>query len=176
MTKKFENLEYLKSGNPRQKRVYHVLTKNHILEKLNVYNPILVGTIPIEIDIKKSDLDIICCYKNKDEFAKHITENFGLFQKFRIRQTNKFDSPAVIAGFKTDGFEIEIFGQNIPVKQQNAYRHIIIENKLLTEKSEPFKKEIIRLKKQGIKTEPAFAAVMGLKGDPYEELLKFEIL
>ncbi|MCD6090725.1 MAG: DUF4269 domain-containing protein [Bacteroidales bacterium] len=29
--------------------------------------------------------------------------------------------------FKTDNFEIEIFGQNIPTEKQNTYRHMLIE-------------------------------------------------
>ncbi len=41
-------------------------------------------------------------------------------------------------------------------------------------KSKAFRQEIIALKKQGYKTEPAFAMALGLKGDPYyKELLNY---
>lgn len=71
-----------------------------------------------------------------------------------------------------EGFPIEIFGQNKPTTQQNAYLHMVAEYKILQEKGEKFKQKIIELKKQGIKTEPAFGMLLGLE-NPYEDLLKF---
>jgi len=56
----FTKLDYLKIGNEKQKRAYEILTKYKIFEKLDNYSPLLTGTIPIEIDIESSDLDIIC--------------------------------------------------------------------------------------------------------------------
>lgn len=73
-----------------------------------------------------------------------------------------------------DGFEIEIFGQTIPTKQQFAYRHMMVEHNLLNKYGEVFRQQIIELKRQGHKTEPAFAIALNLTGDPYMELLKFE--
>jgi hypothetical protein len=55
----FTRIDYLKDGNERQKKAYEVLTKYRIFEKLKDYSPILAGTVPIEIDINGSDLDII---------------------------------------------------------------------------------------------------------------------
>lgn len=77
----FTTLDYLRAGNERQKRAYEILTKYKIFEVLDYYSPILAGTIPIEIDIDGSDLDIICEVKNKVEFEKfliQIFENFDL--------------------------------------------------------------------------------------------------
>jgi hypothetical protein len=71
-------------------------------------------------------------------------------------------------------FEIELFGQQVPTTKQMAYRHLIVEHNLLLQHGEIFRQLIIELKKQGCKTEPAFAIALGLKGDPYMELLKFE--
>lgn len=48
---------------------------------------------------------------------------------------------------------------------------MIAEYKILQAKGEEFKQKIIELKKQGIKTEPAFGMLLGLE-NPYEELLK----
>ncbi|RZK33633.1 MAG: DUF4269 domain-containing protein, partial [Pedobacter sp.] len=81
---------------------------------------------------------------------------------------------AVKSNFLIEDFEIEIFGQNISTQQQHAYRHMLIEHKILLEKGEAFRQQIIQLKKQGFKTEPAFAKLLGLEGDAYEELLKVE--
>jgi hypothetical protein len=84
------------------------------------------------------------------------------------------NEPTIIASFFIEDFEIEIFGQNIPVQQQSGYRHMIIEYNLLLQFGEEFRKNIIDLKRQGFKTEPAFAELFGLSGDPYQALLDFE--
>lgn len=168
----FLNISYLQSGNEKQVKAYQVLTDNRVLEKLAAYKPILVGTIPINIDIENSDLDIICEVSDNDEFVDQLTAVFGSQKDFSVIESAKFN--AIKATFKIEGFEIEIFGQNKPATQQNAYRHMLIEYKLLLENGEAFRQEIISLKKQGYKTEPAFAKLLGMKGNAYEELLKLD--
>jgi len=49
---------------------------------------------------------------------------------------------------------------------------MIVEKKLLEISGESARKQIIKLKKLGLKTEPAFAKYFNLKGDPFDELLK----
>jgi hypothetical protein len=49
---------------------------------------------------------------------------------------------------------------------------MITEYRILLEKGEAFRSQIVELKRQGMKTEPAFALLLGLEGDPYLELLK----
>lgn len=170
----FDNIEYLLHGNDRQQQAYSVLTNNQVLSKIKQFDPILAGTVPIGIDIENSDLDIICCFADKNEFFKTITDNFRNEKNFTIKEQPNFDTIAIVANFFLDSFEIEIFGQNKPTKQQFAYRHMLIEYKLLNQYGENFRKKIIELKKQGYKTEPAFAIALGLSGCPYTELLKFE--
>ncbi|WP_293785046.1 DUF4269 domain-containing protein [uncultured Pedobacter sp.] len=169
----FLNISYLQSGNEKQKKAYQVLTENKALEKLAPYQPILVGTIPINIDIESSDLDIICYVEDKITFTKTLTNHFQNERGFKITGNPTFKS--IKANFFIDGFEFEIFGQAIPAIKQNAYRHMLIEYQLLLEKGEAFRQEIISLKKQGYKTEPAFAKLLGIEGNAYEELLKLEI-
>ncbi|KQM78816.1 diadenosine tetraphosphate hydrolase [Pedobacter sp. Leaf216] len=166
----FIEISYLKHGNERQKQAFRILTDNKILAKLYAYHPILVGTIPINIDIENSDLDVICEVSDKAEFNAELKALFGTEKGFTISESLKFD--AIKANFIVDNFEIEIFGQNKPTTQQNAYLHMLVEHKLLLEKGEAFRQEIITLKQKGYKTEPAFAKLLGLEGDPYQELLK----
>jgi len=170
----FDNIAYLQFGNDRQQEAYFTLMNSQVFLKLNAFDPILVGTIPINIDIENSDLDIICCFANKEDFLKTISDNFGNEDNFTIREQQSSNNSAIVANFLMDNFEIEVFGQNIPTKQQFAYRHLIVEYNLLNKFGEEFRQEIIELKKQGLKTEPAFAKILGLTGDPYIELLKFE--
>ncbi|SIT23767.1 protein of unknown function [Chryseobacterium ureilyticum] len=169
----FTRIDYLKTGNERQKRAYEVLIKYRVFEKLKLYSPILAGTVPIEIDIAGSDLDLIC--EVNLEFEEEFLDDL-MFSKF-IPYDVEVEYPiingekCITLNFILEEFPIEIFGQNKPTTQQNAYLHMIAEHKILQEKGEEFKHKIIELKKQGIKTEPAFGMLMNLE-NPYEDLLK----
>jgi len=165
----FLNLAYLKSGNQKQQSAYQILNENRIIEQLAEFKPILVGTIPINIDIDSSDLDIICYVQDKEKFRQSLLTYFQYEKGFKISENQTLN--ALKANFFIEDFEIEIFGQNIPTTEQNAYRHMIIEHQLLLENGEDFRLQIIELKKQGYKTEPAFAKLLSLSGDAYEALL-----
>lgn len=170
----FKNIDYLGRGNAKQKRAYEVLTKNGVMISLQEFAPILTGTIPINIDLETSDLDIVCYFIDRGSFEKLVVREFGHADRFKIWENSSQESLAIVANFFIDGFEIEIFGQNIPTDKQRAYRHMLIEHKLLVEGGDKFRKRIIELKEKGYKTEPAFALELGLEGDPYEALLKLD--
>lgn len=171
----FTKIDYLKNGNERQKRAYEVLKRYQIFEKLKDYSPILAGTIPIEIDIEESDLDIICevDLNFEEDFLEELSFKKIVPAETEITVENIMieNEKAIVMNFRLEEFSIEIFGQNRPSTEQNAYRHMIAEYKILQEKGNDFKKKIIELKKQGIKTEPAFGILLNLK-NPYEDLLK----
>lgn len=167
----FTTIDYLKSGNVRQRKAYEVLSGYRIFEKLKACSPVLAGTIPIGIDIEGSDLDVICQIKDEIEFEKLLMNSFSEFdikiESFEINGEN-----AVTGQFMLEGFLVEIFGQDKPAVEQNAYRHMMAEYRILQERGDDFKNRIIELKKQGIRTEPAFGILLGLD-HPYEDLLKF---
>ncbi|WEK69782.1 MAG: DUF4269 domain-containing protein [Candidatus Chryseobacterium colombiense] len=172
----FTTIDYLKEGNERQKKAYEVLLKYKIFEKLSNYSPLLAGTVPIGIDIEGSDLDIICEVDPRFEedfldiimFSKLIPGGGDVKVEYPILNGEK----CITLNFILEDFPIEIFGQNKPSIDQNAYRHMITEHKILQEKGKDFKQKIIELKKKGIKTEPAFGMLLGLE-NPYEDLLKY---
>lgn len=166
----FKSLAYLKIGNPKQRAAYDVLTGSAIMDALRDFDPILVGTIPIEIDIDSSDLDIICEIGDAEEFVAHLEIEFGRYEGFRA-VVNSYS--CVVANFYVGGFEIEIFGQTMPTTQQNAYLHMLVEYAVLQERGEVFRAQIVELKRSGMKTEPAFARLLGLPGDPYAALLEY---
>ena len=168
----FEDISYLLKWNDKQRRAYETLKKYRVLDLLQKFDPILTGTIPINMDIDTSDLYISCCYSDKNEFIDAVKHSFSHEKQFVLRESSEFNS--VMCNFWLDDFELEVFGQSIPTKQQHAYRHMLIEHQLLEERGEAFRQEIMALKKQGYKTEPAFGIALGLKGNPYEQLFKFE--
>ncbi|MCG9972772.1 DUF4269 domain-containing protein [Christiangramia crocea] len=173
MREDFKNIEYLKTGNSKQKEVYRILKDNLILEKLAKYSPILVGTIPIRIDIENSDLDIICFSRNLEKFETDVKANFSKENQFMISIKNINKRKSVVAKFRLENYDFEIFGQNIPTDQQDAFLHMIKENEILKNRDTEFRRSIIELKRSGLKTEPAFAKLLDIKGDPYSGLLNY---
>ncbi|WP_343705617.1 DUF4269 domain-containing protein [Flavobacterium sp.] len=171
----FKNISYLKTGNLKQQAAFHILTKHQVLENLAEFDPILVGTIPINIDIENSDLDIVCYWKNKSDFIARIKYLFEKENRFSIREIIIDNQESIVANFFIEAFEIEIFGQNIPTELQNGYRHMVIEDQILSSKDENFRLEIIKLKEKGIKTEPAFGLLLGLNGNVYQKLLDYKV-
>ncbi|MEN2400872.1 DUF4269 domain-containing protein [Flavobacterium sp. MC2016-06] len=170
----FTNIDYLQTGNLKQIRAFEILTQNKILLNLAEFDPILAGTIPINIDIENSDLDIVCFWTNKTDFTAKLKSVFGNESEFKIIEITIDNQESIVANFRIEEFEIEIFGQNIPSKNQNGYKHMVIEYKILQQKGDEFRLAIINLKRNGCKTEPAFAFLLDLKGNPYSELLEYQ--
>ncbi|MCD7899157.1 MAG: DUF4269 domain-containing protein [Bacteroides sp.] len=168
---KFDNIEYLKTGTNDQQVVYNILKKNQIFTILKDFTPILAGTFPININIPGSDLDIICEFHNNEKFKEIILKYFSQMSQFTLLSYEVRNYDVLQANFILEGFEIEIFGQNRPVKEQNAYRHMIVEYLILQRKGKAFRQKILNLKLEGLKTEPAFAETLLLSGDPYQAIL-----
>lgn len=170
---KFHNINYLAKGSETQKLAFKTLTDNNIMAILKPYAPVLAGTIPIDIATETSDLDILCCFTSTDDFYNYLIHNFGKNENFKITISEINSEISVIATFKTTHFTIEIFGQSVPVINQFGYKHMIAEYNILKARGYTFRNEVIALKKAGYKTEPAFAQLLGLTGNPYLELLKY---
>ncbi len=166
------DIDYLRFGSEKQKRAYNAIYDLGIMNDLSDYTPVLCGTIPIEVDIECSDLDIIMEVNNFKKFETRINALYNGKKDFLLKSTIIRNIPIIKANFIFEGFEFELFGQAQPVQQQYAYLHMIIEQTLLKQ-FPTLKEEVIRLKQQGFKTEPAFCNILGLKGDPYERLIEF---
>lgn len=165
------DISYLRRGNERQQAAHAALTSLGVMADLGAYGSVLCGTIPLGVDLPESDLDIICEARDLGGFTARVTALYGGIEGFAVRQNVHQGLPAVIAGFTYGGFAFELFGQPRPAREQNAYRHMVAEARLLA-LAGPTAAEAIRgLKASGLKTEPAFAAYFGLEGDPYAVLL-----
>lgn len=170
---KFDHIAYLLEGTTVQRAAHQVLSSIQIFPLLAAFNPLLVGTIPIDIAVEKSDLDIICEAKDLDHFQQTLASLFSNYEQFTCTETLIQGIRTILANFYVAGFEIEIFGQDVPVKMQNGYRHMIKEYEILTNRGHEFRDKVIALKTKGIKTEPAFAQLLKIEGDPYEGLLSY---
>ncbi|MBN1966789.1 MAG: DUF4269 domain-containing protein [Anaerolineae bacterium] len=164
---------YLLRGNARQRDAHATLSKLGIFDTLGAYQPVLVGTVPLDVDIPRSDLDVICAAHNLAIFEQSVRAAYGHLRGFCVRRREDgSDQPAIVANFSFNHWMVEIFGQPRPVTEQRAYRHMVIEARLLALAGEPARAAIRSLKQGGLKTEPAFARCFNLVGDPYRRLLE----
>ncbi|MCI4671531.1 MAG: DUF4269 domain-containing protein [Bacteroidia bacterium] len=169
----FDELAYLKSGSIAQHMAYEDLMLDGLWDLLEGYKPRLCGTIPLGIQTAKSDLDIICEAVDLDEFFDFLNVKLSNRNGGEVKKRYKRGLLSVIAQFEGKHYPIEIFCQNLPVEEQFAYRHMLIEHRLLEREGDKFKQAIIGLKEKGYKTEPAFSQLLGLDGDPYLALLAY---
>jgi hypothetical protein len=171
MQKDWRDLTYLLRGTATQQAAYQALEALRVFPLLRAFDPVLAGTIPLDVDIPGSDLDIVCEAEEGDAFAQCLHDAFGHCVGFALRRDILKGLPTVIAQFTSQGFPVEIFGQPLPMTAQSAFRHMVVEERLLRHGGEEMRQKIRHLKRQGLKTEPAFAAIFALAGDPYDILL-----
>lgn len=153
-------------------KVFHALKSSNILKCLKEFYPFLVaGTFPLDINVEKSDLDILLSSEDLSLVKNIILENFKNFLIFKCNQSLVQNEQALITSFSYHGISIEIFCQQIPSVLQKGYLHFLIEERLLKLGGLEFKQKVKAARIHGLKTEPAFAKVLDLKGDSFEELL-----
>lgn len=144
-----------------------------ILSVLSVYDPLLVSSVCLDIDTPQSDLDIICEVHDLPEFERDVSAMYGNWSRFTIRRSIA-NPKATVCQFFTPAFQIEIYGEPLPVEQQNGYRHMIQIERAIRLGGSVFREKLRALKLRGMKTEPALASLLALEGDPYEGVLRLE--
>jgi hypothetical protein len=173
--REWRDISYLKDGTERQRSAFANLQESGVLERLRGYDPVLVITVCLDIDIPSSDLDIICEATDRSAFAAFLVSAFGSREGFVVRRSER-EEPAVVAQFFHAGWEYEVFGQGIPVERQNAFRPLIQIERVLSCGGASWREKIRALKQAGMKTEPALATSLALAGDPYQAVLALEAL
>jgi hypothetical protein len=122
-----------------------------------------------------SDFDVICCCPDLVRFERALgTAMIELGLPSPCPRRVELSPEASVTDFAYDGLAIELFCQAIPVYQQHGFRHMLIEGRLLRLASQQLRERVLALREAGLKTEPAFAKVLGLDGDPYGALLDLE--
>lgn len=172
----FEDPSYLMRGSEKQQQAFNALSVIGVFTTLAAFTPVLAGTVPLGIDTDESDLDILCQYHDKDIFAGTLNRCYGHYPDFKLWEKEIAGGTAVVASFIASGFVIEVFGQNQPVREQYGYLHLVKEAEILTIMGNDFRESVIKLKKLGSKTEPAFAKLLKLQGDPYKALLAVDTM
>ncbi len=175
MTRNWRDLTYLQNGTAKQQTAARAIEQSAVLQRLQAFDPVLAGTIPLDIDIGDSDLDIVCeCY-DLELFAEIARSFYADCEEYQEARMPVQAVPTCLVSFFAHGFWFELFAQPRPVEQQNAYRHMIIEHRLLQLAGPKARQHIRQLKQNGLKTEPAFASYFHIPGaDPYQALLALE--
>lgn len=158
--------------------LYKALKNSKVFNILSEYDLELAGTFPLGIYTKNSDVDLIVGLKNLNleilELETLLRFNFPEVKIEKEESINK-GLRSVTFSFEFENVRFEIFCQEKLAVQQDAYQHFLVEEKILKySPSELILNQIKALRAQGLKTEPAFAKVLGLQGDCYQELLTLQ--
>lgn len=165
-------LKHLQQGDGMQRAAARSVKQTRILKLLEPYTPLIVGTLPIDVHLPGSDLDIICQVKARATFAALLVRQFGKRPHFALRRTTLQKRPAIVCRFGHRDTLFEIVGMPIKTPSQRAYVHLMVEADLLNVGGRAARAAIRRLKHRGLKTEPAFAEYFGLGGKPYHAIAK----
>jgi Domain of unknown function (DUF4269) len=126
----------------------------------------VVGALPLGLAVADSDIRVVCHAADTGRFAQAVSTYFHDAQGFRLTLWTSADR-AVVARFESYGWRIKIFGSSERVHDQVTWRHFEVERRLLALDGEGLRSAVMTLRAQGLKTEPAFAEVLKLPGDPY---------
>lgn len=149
------------------------LADSWVLIALAAFDPHVAGTPPLGLDLPDSDIDILCHAPDADAFCAIAWPVFAGCQGFAMRQWCSGGRP-VIVRFRTCGWVFELFASAEPVVAQAGWRHFAVERRLLDLGGDRLRDAVMAARREGLKTEPAFAKILGLPGDPYAAMLAIE--
>jgi len=153
-TPDFRTIAYLQGGTSRQRAAYDALTALGVMKTLAAYDARLAGTIPLDVDIPGSDLDIICqvAAAQSEGFARLLRWEYEHLPGFTLARKQRYGRTVSLCDFTFREFPIQIYGSPEPVTRQRAWVHMIAEAHLLAQ-AKPEEKEAVRaLKRAGMKT------------------------
>lgn len=147
------------------------LEDSGVLTALAAFDPHVAGTPPLGLDLPDSDIDVLCHATDADAFCRIVWSAFAAYEGFAMHQWRSGGRP-VIARFRAQGWAFELFASAEPVVAQAGWRHFMVERRLLGLGGDRLRDAVTAARREGLKTEPAFAKVLGLPGDPYAALLE----
>ncbi|MBS7544434.1 DUF4269 domain-containing protein [Ancylobacter oerskovii] len=100
-----------------------------LMHRLAVFDPRVVGTPPLGLDLAGSDIDIACHAPEPD--ARVMWDHFRGEQHFSLRRWRGAGRP-VVASFTCAGWPLGIFAAPQLVAGQAGWRHFHLERRLPT--------------------------------------------
>jgi len=171
------DISYLMEGSPRQRRAFRALQEAAVFARLaeNDGAVALVGSLPIDMALDESDIDLVTSVEDLRFAAVRDRELFGAHEGFQSSRGVGLGGQFQLTKFRHSGESFEVFTQTTPIPRQNAVVHLLVEARLLGLGGTAFRERVMRAREAGLKTEPAFGACLGLE-DPLRELLELEDL
>src|SRR5690606_26901372 len=123
----FHNISYLKNGSPVQQNLYQILTSEKVFEKLNAFNPVLIGTFPLDITTPESDVDIACHVVDVESFRKIMFSCFGQREAYCFKGEMVRKKVVRIATFKLEGGPLAVYGENARLPDGGGSKHRLTE-------------------------------------------------
>lgn len=145
-----------------------------LFDALAPFEPTLVGSFPLGLQVAGSDIDVICHAAELADFERVLAAWLMARAITAHDWTRDGSRGAVSVRFDGLGTPIEVYCEKVAVLEQLGFRHLLIEGRLLTIGGAALRSRVRTLKAGGLKTEPAFARVLGIEGDPYSGLLELE--
>lgn len=168
--------DLLLRGTPRQRAAHAVLADLDVFTTLAAFHPELAGTLPLPIHTDASDLDILCEVHDPAAFLRAASV-YAAMPAYAAESLDVRGVPSTLVRWRAGDFDLELFGQPVPVEQQHGLRHLRLEARILELAGPAAVAAITAMKLAGVKTEPAFARYLGLTApDPYLALLALEDL
>jgi hypothetical protein len=145
------------------------LAASGVLGLLAGFDPRIAGTLPLGVSIAGSDIDILCHAPEPDDVADLLWRGRERLPALILRRWTTGHRP-LVASFSLGDWPVEIFASPVEVDRQEGWRHFLVEGRLLALGCDALRERVMVLRQGGAKTEPAFAAALGLRGNPYAEL------
>ena len=165
-----DDIAYLKMGSDRQQAAFLAVVELDLFSVLADYDPLLIGTLAIGLDLPDAGLDIICCVEDFEGFRAVMHAMYDMYDDFSCRLTGQDGVMTASCSFRYNLFHIEVTGQPIPTREQAAYQRMAATTRLLRLAGETAMQEVRRLRASGMKTNQAVAAYFCLEGNPEEKL------
>ncbi len=109
----FMDISYLKTGNAKQREAFAALDRLGIFRTLAAFSPVLAGTVPIDIDVEDSDLDIICEMREPEALEQVLIPAYGALERFALSRERMHGDRVIVCNFRFGPWPVEIFAQNL---------------------------------------------------------------
>lgn len=170
---KFHNISLKSIINFEKRPKFAMLvTELRLFETFKNNEPFIAGTIPLAIDTDTAALDFLVTFPTHQEFSDVCTQEFSHIPNFELSQGHQNGADYSLCKMRYRDLPVEIFSSTDSTFSQNGFLHFQAEEKLLKYGLTDWQADVIKLKSNGLKTEPAFALLLKqAEVDPYQYIL-----